>query len=232
MSHHRGHQGRIFWGLLLVILGFLFLFDQMGRLDFGDIISTYWPVIFIIIGLSILWSNSFRHAGPGLFFIIFGVFFLLAELDVLRYSVWHYIWPTLIIIAGIWLLIKPTFRPPSREKFSDIKENDLNITAIFSGMKQRVESQKFRGGKATALFGAVEIDLTQATLDENKATIDLTAFCGGIEIKVPREWKVVLDGTPLLGAIEDKHRGVPESEAKATLSIRGTAILGGIEIKD
>jgi len=231
MSHHRGHQGRIFWGLVLVILGVLFLLDQMDRLDFGYIISTYWPVILIALGLSILVGNRFRHQGPGLFFIVFGVFFLLAELDVLRYSAWHYIWPALIIIIGLWLIFRPAFRYSSREKLPEIKENDMDITAVFSGMKRRVESQNFRGGKAAAVFGGIEIDFSQAKLDEAKATVELTAIFGGITIRVPREWKVVLDGTPLLGAIEDKHHGLPDAEAKATLYVKGTAIFGGIEIK-
>jgi hypothetical protein len=37
--NERKNQGRIFWGLLLVILGVVFLLDRMGRLDFGDLIG-------------------------------------------------------------------------------------------------------------------------------------------------------------------------------------------------
>lgn len=232
MSHHRNYRGQIFWGLVLVILGVLFLLDQMERLDFGYIISTYWPVILIVIGLSILIENRFRRAGAGLFFIVFGVFFLLAELDVLKYSAWSYIWPSLIIIAGLWLILKSGLRYPMSHKFPEIRENDMDITTVFSGMKRRVESQKFRGGKAIAIFGGIEIDFTPAALDENKATIELTAIFGGITIRVPREWKVIVDATPILGAIEDKHHGLLEAEAKATLYVKGTAIFGGIDIKD
>jgi hypothetical protein len=57
------NQGRIFWGILLIFLGVLFLLDQMNKLDFGDLVGRYWPVIFILIGISILLSNNFKTSG-------------------------------------------------------------------------------------------------------------------------------------------------------------------------
>src|SRR5512136_3064694 len=104
MSSTKGSQGRIFWGLILIIIGVLFLFDQMGRLDFGYLFSRYWPVIFIIIGLSIIISNNFRNTGPGIFFILFGTFFLLMRLDLFDHRVWRYFWPVFIIAMGLWIL--------------------------------------------------------------------------------------------------------------------------------
>jgi predicted membrane protein len=232
MSPYRSHSGRVFWGLILIVVGVLFLLDRLGGFDFGTMISTYWPVIFIIIGFSILVSSGFRRPLAGLVFILFGVFFLLAELDILEYSAWHYVWPAFIILIGLWLLVRPGFRHPFAGKFPEIKDNDIDITAIFSGINRRVESQAFRGGRATAIFGGAELDFTGAVLADNRATVELTAIFGGVEIRVPRDWKVVVDATPILGGVEDKHRNVPEAEAKATLFVKGAAIFGGITIKD
>jgi len=78
----------------------------------------------------------------------------------------------------------------------------------------------------------MELDFTGAGLDAGKATIDATALFGGVDIKVPRDWKVVMDVVPILGGAEDKHRNVPDAEAKATLYVKGTAIFGGITVKD
>ena len=75
------------------------------------------------------------------------------------------------------------------------------------------------------------MDFTQAKLAEDKATLELTAVFGGIDIWVPNDWKVVVDSSSLFGGVEDKHRTVPSSETKATLFIRATALFGGIEIK-
>jgi hypothetical protein len=43
---------------------------------------------------------------------------------------------------------------------------------------------------------------------------------------------VVVAGTPIMGGFDDKHRSVPDAEVKATLYVKGTAIMGGITIKD
>ncbi len=52
-------------GLILVVIGLLFLLDKMDILEFGYIISTFWPLILIVIGLNILRkqkkSNTFSE---------------------------------------------------------------------------------------------------------------------------------------------------------------------------
>ena len=231
MSEHRNYQSRIFWGLVLVIVGALFLADRMGGLDFGTMIGSYWPVIFIVLGLSILIGSGFRRPGVGVFFIVFGLVFLLSELDILEYDVWQYFWPAAIILMGLWLIFRPVLHHRTGERFPDIKENDFDLTCVFSGMKRRIESQNFKGGQATAVMGGLELDFTTAGLEGGKATIDATAIMGGVDIKVPSNWRVVVDGTPILGGIDDKHRNVPDAEAKATLFVKATAILGGVTIK-
>jgi len=231
MPASRSHQGRIFWGMFIIFIGVLFLLDRLGELDFGDLISRYWPFILIIIGLSILIGNNFRNVGSGLFFIILGAIFFLAKLEVFDHNVWYYLWPFLVIGLGLWLLVKPAFRR-RKENFPKVKDDDLDISAVFSAVKRRIESKNFRGGSATSVFGGIELDFSNAGLAGGQATIELTAILGGIEIRVPREWQVVIDGTPILGGIDDKKRTLIESEKKATLYVKATAILGGIEIKD
>jgi predicted membrane protein len=108
---------------------------------------------------------------------------------------------------------------------------DMDVTAIMSGQERRVTSSAFKGGRVTAVMGGAEIDLTGAALDGGKATVELTAIMGAIEITVPRDWKVVLDGTPILGSVTDARRSVADAEAKSTLYVKATAIMGGVEIK-
>jgi hypothetical protein len=55
---------------------------------------------------------------------------------------------------------------------------------------------------------------------------------GGIDVRVPRSWRVEVDGHPFLGGIEDKHTHVPAGEAVQTLFIKASAIMGGIDVKD
>ncbi len=224
------NQGRIFWGILLIALGVLFLLDQMDKLDFGDLVGRYWPVIFILIGISILLSNNFKNAGSGVFFILFGTFFLLLRLRIFERAVWHYLWPLAIIGVGLWILLRPVWHP-DRKAIGAMTADELNISQIFSGSVRKIESQSFKGGKADVVFGSAEIDLRAAGLAGGRATLVLSAVFGSIEVFVPRDWQVVLEGTPVLGSIETRKRAADVAPIQ-TLEIKGSAVFGSIEVKD
>lgn len=231
MSTQRNASGRIFWGLVLILVGVLFLLDRMGQIDFGSLFSRYWPLILIFAGLGHLVANNFRNAAGGVVLIIIGGVFMLAKLDILERSAWHYTWPLLIIILGLWVLLGAVGRR-STGKFPGVRDDDLDAFVMFSGLNRRIESQNFRGGKATAILGGIELDFTQASLAEGKASVELTAILGSLEVRVPKTWQLLVDAHPVLGGIEDKHRHVPGTEGVQTLHIKATAILGGVEIKD
>ncbi|MBM3294179.1 MAG: hypothetical protein FJY82_06590 [Candidatus Aminicenantes bacterium] len=233
MAECRPNAGRFFWGLVLIAVGVLFLFDQLGTLDFGDIIGTYWPVVLILIGLSMFLGGGLRKPVGALIFILLGALFLLQNLDILEYSLWHYLWPAAIILLGLWLILKPSFRTKGGGQAPVIKESDLDVTCIFSGQERKVQSAQFKGGRMTAVFGGCEVDFGGAGLEGGKATVEATAVFGGVEIIVPRDWHVVLDGTPILGGVSDERRQpVSSAEAKATLYVKGTAIFGGVSVKN
>lgn len=231
MSRIREHSGRLFWGIVLIVVGVLFLLDQMDKADAGYILGHWWPVILIALGLWILITSEFRSALGGLILIGVGVVFLLINLNVLREDAWSYAWPAAIILVGLWVILRPRHRVDGG-KLPEIKANDLDAANVFSGSKRIVTSQSFRGGRASAVFGGMQIDLRQAGLDQGQATIEVTAIFGGIEIFVPETWTVVVDATPILGGVDDKRQVAASGETKGTLHIKATAILGGIEIKN
>ncbi len=48
----------LFWGFLLVGLGVIFLLDKLDVIDFGDFVSTFWPVVLIVIGIKLVLSKN------------------------------------------------------------------------------------------------------------------------------------------------------------------------------
>jgi len=54
MSHSRVNGNRMTWGLIIVAFGVLFLLDNLRVLDFGDVVSDYWPLILVFIGLRMI----------------------------------------------------------------------------------------------------------------------------------------------------------------------------------
>jgi predicted membrane protein len=231
MARSRGTQSRIFWGLVFIIVGVLVLLDQMGRVDIGYIISRYWPAIFILIGVSILIANDFKNTGAGLFFILFGAFFLLMQMRIFDRTVWHYFWPLVIIAVGIWILIKPA-READKKKIPELTTDELRISQVFSGTSRRVESPSFKGGSVEVVFGSAEIDLSGAGLEGGKATLSLSVVFGSIELRVRPEWQVVVEGNPVLGSIEQKRNQPADADKKGVLLIAASVVIGSIHIKD
>ncbi|MBD3234808.1 MAG: hypothetical protein GF315_13870 [candidate division Zixibacteria bacterium] len=56
----RSNFWQIFFGLLLVVIGALYLFDSFGLMDFSiwDFFDKFWPLILIILGLMIIFSGT------------------------------------------------------------------------------------------------------------------------------------------------------------------------------
>lgn len=50
----RDRNGGLFVGGLLIALGVVFLLDQLGIMDVGELFSTFWPLILIAIGLKMI----------------------------------------------------------------------------------------------------------------------------------------------------------------------------------
>ncbi|PYT42475.1 MAG: hypothetical protein DMG47_15815 [Acidobacteria bacterium] len=88
----------------------------------------------------------------------------------------------------------------------------------------------------TAIFGGIELDLTEASIQGSEATLAITAIFGGVEVRVPPNWQVAFRGAPIFGGIEDKTRtsrsGDPANSNIKMLVITGAVIFGGLEIKN
>ena len=54
----KNKSGGMVWGAILILIGVLFLFQNFNVLDIGDIISTFWPLILVAIGLKILYDRK------------------------------------------------------------------------------------------------------------------------------------------------------------------------------
>ena len=106
----------------------------------------------------------------------------------------------------------------------------IDVTAILGGFDRRVHSQDFRGGEITAVMGGCVLDMRGASIAGGEAVINVFAFWGGVTIKCPPDWTVVLQGTPIMGGFEEKTVAPPDAGKR--LVIRGYAIMGGVEVRN
>lgn len=53
---NKKRQESLFWGIILLIIGGIFLMDNLGMdIDIWQIIGDYWPVLLIVIGIQHIW---------------------------------------------------------------------------------------------------------------------------------------------------------------------------------
>jgi hypothetical protein len=90
--------GRLLTGVILVLLGGLFLVNNLGVIEIGPI-GRYWPFILIVMGLGRMAQPGHRRGGAWLLFL--GGLFLLHSFDYLRI---HDSWPLFIVAAGVGIL--------------------------------------------------------------------------------------------------------------------------------
>jgi predicted membrane protein len=107
-----------------------------------------------------------------------------------------------------------------------------SLFSLLSGSKRRWGKSVFRGAEATAFMGGIELDLRDALMSSGElAVIDVFVIMGGVNIFVPPNWSVSLEVVPLLGGVHDKTRSVPSNPAQHLL-VRGTVVMGGVEISN
>jgi len=57
-------HSKVVFGLILVVLGGLFLLDTLGQVDFWQVARRFWPLILIILGLALLLRKDRQRTEP------------------------------------------------------------------------------------------------------------------------------------------------------------------------
>ena len=126
------------------------------------------------------------------------------------------------------------FAPASGFTASTSGANYLHVECVFSGTRQRLETQDFLGGKVTTVFGGAEIDLRSVATNREEISMKAEAVFGGIELWVPAHWKTIVRGSAFFGGFEDKtFPAAPGASGKAPrLVVTGAAVFGGVVVKN
>ena len=220
-------KSKILFGLLFVAVGIVYGLQELGMItDIGLTANIIFPAIMIIIGLIILFNNHNIIFGGIVTFL--GVVNLLDQ--------WYpqlnkIIFPGILVIVGIEILFGSIFKKVSRPRNNLAVDTDdeINAIAVLGGVEKKIVSQNFKGGTASAFLGGVVLDLTEIKLTSD-AIIDVNAFMGGVEIRLPSYIRIRSDVNGFLGGVEIKHRPA-DVTSEYILVLKGTALMGGIEVK-
>jgi predicted membrane protein len=237
--HRYNRSGRTIAGLIIVVVGVVFLARQLGA-DLPWWLFT-WPMFLIVLGIFIGAKHNFRDFG-WLIPVAIGLVFL-ADDFVDDISLKQFFWPVLIIVIGLVMMLRP--RKGRSEQFwkrwekkhtSEMNQSSddlLECVTIFGGVKKNIISKDFKGGEVITFFGGTELNLTQADVSD-KIVLELVQVFGGTKLIVPPHWRIQTDElVSIFGGLNDK-RSLPaptSTESAKVLILKGTCIFGGIDIK-
>lgn len=212
-----------FVGGALILVGIGFLLERLiPDFNFGRLVGMFWPIIFVFIGVSSL-IRSPKNPLFGIIFTALGFGFFIEQFtDV---NIWQ-LWPLILIAIGISVLTGKTNNMETHVS----SEDTLHESVVFWGIDKRIKSEKFSGGSVNVVFGGAEIDLRNVKIAPEGANLEVNAAFGGIEILVPEDMHIKSSGAGIFGGFENKA-GHTQNTQGAVLHITGSAIFGGIEIK-
>lgn len=210
---------RLWIGFVLVTLGVFGILDATGTVDASDTIEKWWPVA--VIGLGVIGMLVERRiaVGPA---IVVGIGVLLLA-DAQEWTDEDLFGPVVLIVIGL-LVLSGLWRRRAVEGRAD-------SVVMFGGTKIKERSEHFGHRDVSAIFGGATLDLREAHIDR-EASVDALALFGGVDVLVPKDWRVALDGTPILGGCEDKTADGDLPADAPTLKVHATAIFGGVDVKN
>ena len=250
MKHHgiKIHSAVI--GLLVVIAGILlYLFNaELLNPEYKSVIFS-WQMLLIAIGFNGLFSRHGRIFGITL--ILIGGFFLLRKLNLPCLAIiTQNGWAIALVFVGLLILSHAIFgknccrksekkkNECNREKFSGCNNKHKNevgfvdLNYVFSGTKEKIEMDVFRGGEINCVFGGIELDFSDCDLADGVSTLEINSVFGGSVLYVPTDWNIEVRQDQVFGNFVDlRAKNSLETDKNKTLIIRAASVFGGGEIK-
>lgn len=210
------NKSSVFWGLVLIGVGILFLGNNIGIWDVNIFFKGWWTLFIIVPSIYGLFESGSRSGA--VISLAIGILLLLAAQDIIKYGmIWQILVPIIIIVVGLSLIF-------STGKRKGILKNAKEYIAVFGGVDEKIK-EVVSDFKAVSVFGSVDLDLRKAKLDKD-LYIEAVVVFGGIDIKLPDNVKVQLNGLPIFGGAENKYN----DEGDITITIHYTCIFGGLDI--
>ncbi len=229
----RGVPAQVMIGLFVIGIGILFLLDNLNIIEFRAVFA-FWPAFFILVGVIKLMDTQTPSSRMiGWAFIAIGGLLVVKRLGFLDINL-KQLWPLVLIGAGglvVWKAITGRRSMDKAQAVGDDGSADsvVNITALLGGFQRRITTKTFRGGEITAVMGGCDLDFRDASI-EGEAVINVFAVMGGIDMKVPTDWTVILNGSPIIGGFDEKT--VNPKDGNKRLIVTGYAIMGGVQVRN
>lgn len=231
----------IIWGIVIVALGILWGLKVANVIDYSLFFDGWWT-LFIIIP-SIIGLITEKDKKGSLICLIVGVFLLAyCYFDLSQYK--KFLLPLIIVVIGASIITgnifdkNPQYQSAVEQNPDDnathgepvyIPQGNQEYHASFTSEEYRFDNG-FAGGKFSATFGGIKLDIRNADIVHN-CVINTNAAFGGIEIYVPQDVRVVVKSNGVFGGTSDKTNKNLPADSK-TVFVNTFNLFGGTDIKN
>ena len=126
------NKRNLFWGIVLIVVGILFLGRNMNWWNFSIFFEGWWTLFLIVPSIISLVRKE--SMGTSFLILVLGVLMLLASQNVIDWStIWKVFLPIIIMVVGLSIIFGNR-----KVKTKKVKGNAKEYVAIFSGVDEMI----------------------------------------------------------------------------------------------
>jgi predicted membrane protein len=242
-------------GLGLIAFAILLFLDNIG-VRFLHTVFHNWPLALIILGVALLYgphkSASAGDSSRLLPYLLIGFGLLFFAAGFFHFRIGVLIIPLVLLFVGLHILRSGRHKVRAGNENGPLLElkndeddkldpdsvlkdaNKIDIFTILGGGDYGTRSQNLTDGNIVTVLGGAKVDIRDADTAKDVIEIDILAFMGGVELRVPPHWQVSVKALPILGGITNKTTCLADKMQvkKKHLVVTGIALLGGMDIRN
>lgn len=231
---------KILWGLFFILSAVFVIINQLGYLTSVNIFSLIATIILIPIIIKSIFKFNF-----------FGVLFSLAIIAIIYAEPLNIenLTPIPVLLAatlcsiGLSIIFDKHYiyggkfgktyiynnsKTTANSEFDIDNKEVIDFKVSFSSGIKYINSDDLKKVSLSCSFGGMKVYLDNAKILNNEAVIDVNMSFSGLELFIPKEWKIIDKTNKILGGVEIKNNH--STGYNKTVILTGTINLSGIEI--
>ncbi|NRY64014.1 putative membrane protein [Clostridium beijerinckii] len=225
---------RVFWGILFILAGIFMVISKLGY--FPDINAFS---LILTVFLVVIIAKSIPHLNfSGILFPIAFICIIYArQLGITAITPWTVLMAALFGSIGLsmifhknvnWIHHNHVHEDYKFEKIDIEDEGNIIFRNSFGACIKYINTNEFEQADLNCSFGAMKVYFDNAVMSSENAIVRVNASFSGVELYIPRTWKVDNKTNVFLGSVDEKNR--KNERSTNTLTLVGDVSFSGVEI--
>lgn len=229
---------RYFWGVFLLLAGAYLVISRLGYVPAVGPFS----ILFTIACIAIIVASIPKLEFGGILFPLAIIGIIYDEpLHITSLTPWTILLVALLGTIGLSLIFSPLKKKLKknhcsgncRKDMSNVKGEEVNgekiwLRSNFGGLLRYITSDNLNYVELQASFSGVKVYFDSAQVPSGNVTLEISSKFSGVEIYVPKNWKIVNQLDASFGSVDIK--GAPNESTNVVMTIMGDMSFGGVEI--